>query len=254
MPTRSWRRRSRTAGIVARARSPRRPCASGSPRGSRRWWSCRPRWARAGRTPRPARPRTTGRARPPPARTTSRGPGPRSRGRGTRQTPAPAPPRPSPPAKRAAPRQAVSRVGWLLRASSASASGSGRSKPSIAARPVGQHRVLREARQRLGHLERAVEVLPVRHDLVHEPHGVGLVGLHDAAAQDQVERPAEPDDARQPLGAAVDQRHAPAALGEAQRGGGRWPRAGRTRGPARARRPGTSPRSRRSWAWRRCGG
>ncbi len=37
--------------------------------------------------------------------------------------------------------------------------------------------------------------------------------------QDQVERRGpRPDDARQPLGAAVDQRHAPAALGEAERG------------------------------------
>ncbi len=52
------------------ARWPRPRCASGNPRGSRQWWSCRRRSARADRTPRPARPRSSPRAQPPPRRRT----------------------------------------------------------------------------------------------------------------------------------------------------------------------------------------
>ena len=43
-----------------------------------------------------------------------------------------------------------------------------------------------------------------------------LLGLDGAAGEDQLQRPAHADDARQALGAAVDQRHAPAALEEAE--------------------------------------
>ena len=49
-------------------------------------------------------------------------------------------------------------------------------------------------------------------DLVDEADRERLGGVDLAAGEDQVERAAEPDDARQPLRAAVDQRHAPAAL------------------------------------------
>ena len=83
---------------------------------------------------------------------------------------------------------------------------------------VGEHRLLGEGGQRLGHLERALEVAPGGHDLGQQAHRQRLLGWHHAAGEDQVERAAEADDARQPLGAAVDQRHAPAALGEAERG------------------------------------
>ena len=43
-----------------------------------------------------------------------------------------------------------------------------------------------------------------------------LGGVDDAAGEDQVQRAPEPDDPRQPLRAAVDQRDAPAPLGEAE--------------------------------------
>ncbi len=45
---------------------------------------------------------------------------------------------------------------------------------------------------------------------------MGLAGVDDAPCQDQVERAPKPDDARQALRAAVDQRHAPTALGIAE--------------------------------------
>ena len=48
-----------------------------------------------------------------------------------------------------------------------------------------------------------------------------LLGVDRAAGEDQLQRAAHADDPRQPLGAAVDQRHAPAALEEAEgRAGG----------------------------------
>ena len=83
---------------------------------------------------------------------------------------------------------------------------------------VGQHRHLRELRQSLGVFEGALQVAVGRRDLVDQSHRVSLVDVDDPAAQDHVECPAQPDDARQALGPAVHQRHAPAALGEAQLG------------------------------------
>jgi hypothetical protein len=43
-----------------------------------------------------------------------------------------------------------------------------------------------------------------------------LLGLDDPPAEDHVEGAAHSDDPWEPLGAAVDQRHPPAALGEAE--------------------------------------
>ena len=64
--------------------------------------------------------------------------------------------------------------------------------------------------------QRARQVLALGHDLRQQAHVERLARVDDAPGQDQVERAAEADDARQPLGAAVDQRDAPAPLGEAE--------------------------------------
>ena len=116
---------------------------------------------------------------------------------------------------------------------------------------VGEHRPLREAREPLGELERALEVA--------RPRATTSVSIPIASAScASMMRPVrirssarpEADDARQPLRAAVDQRHAPAALGVAERASPRWRSAGRTTARARGRPRGRSPRSRRSSAWR----
>src|SRR5919109_3826387 len=84
---------------------------------------------------------------------------------------------------------------------------------------VGQHRLLWEGGDRLRELERAGDVLAAADDLVDESHRERLAGLDDATGEDEVERPAEADHARQPLRAAVDQRDAPAALEAAEAAG-----------------------------------
>ncbi len=86
---------------------------------------------------------------------------------------------------------------------------------------VGEHRRLREPGEALGELERAVEVGARGDELVDEPPAVRLAGVDDPAGEDHLERPAHADDPRQPLGAAVDQRHAEPALGEPEPGVGR---------------------------------
>ena len=58
---------------------------------------------------------------------------------------------------------------------------------------------------------------PVLDDLGDQAHRERLGGLEDPAREDEVERAAQADDARQPLRAAVDERDAAAALGEAER-------------------------------------
>ena len=60
--------------------------------------------------------------------------------------------------------------------------------------------------QILGRAERGAG----RHDPVGEPHLVRLGGGHRPPGNDHVKCPAHPDQPRQPHGAAVDQRHAPA--------------------------------------------
>ncbi len=74
----------------------------------------------------------------------------------------------------------------------------------------------------------------------------GLVAADAPPGEDQVEGVAVADQPRQPDGAAVDQRHAPAPAVDAEDGVGRPPPAGRTRAPARARRRRRGPRRRRS--------
>src|SRR5690242_6288780 len=63
---------------------------------------------------------------------------------------------------------------------------------------VGEHRLLREGGERLGVLERAAQRAAV--DLGDEAHDVGLARVDDAPGEDEVERAAMSDDARQALG------------------------------------------------------
>jgi len=62
----------------------------------------------------------------------------------------------------------------------------------------------------------AREVAAGLDDLVQETHSERFLGSEHATGQDHVEGPAEADDSRQPLRAAVDQGHAEAALREAE--------------------------------------
>ena len=162
--------------------------------------------------------------------------------------------RPAPPAKRRgaldAPSASTSRPS---RASSASPSASGSPSPRAApggrraSCPAGSRRAARPARAR------APRARP-RHDLGHEPDRERLGGLDRAAREDQVERAALADDPRQPLRAAVDQRHAPAALGAAEAS---RPRSPPQVAPERELEPaGQAParRRRRSSAWARRAG
>ena len=75
---------------------------------------------------------------------------------------------------------------------------------------------------------------------VTRPIAQRLGGVDDAPGEDQVERAAQADDPRQALRAAVDERDAPAALGEAEARALGGDRAGRTTARAPGRRPGTS--------------
>ena len=79
-----------------------------------------------------------------------------------------------------------------------------------------------------------------------EPDRERLLGADRPPGEDQVERAAEPDEARQPHRAAVDQRHAPAPAEHAEAPRPPRPPAGRTTAPARARRRPRGPRPRRS--------
>ena len=82
---------------------------------------------------------------------------------------------------------------------------------------VGEHRVLRERRRGPRRTRaRARRCWPGATTSVSSPIAVRLLGLEDAAGEDDVERAALADDARQALRAAVDERDAPAALGEAE--------------------------------------
>ena len=83
---------------------------------------------------------------------------------------------------------------------------------------VGAHAALRKTcdlvRQRLG--GRAAS--PSRHDTLAQADAKAFIRRDLAAGEDDVERPAPPDDARQPHRTAVDQRHAPAAAVDAHVG------------------------------------
>jgi AcrR family transcriptional regulator len=77
--------------------------------------------------------------------------------------------------------------------------------------PVLAQAGLREARQYGGQFLRGGPGLAGSDDAVREADVVGLGRGHRPAGQDQVHRPALPDEPRQPERAAVDERHAPAA-------------------------------------------
>ena len=133
-------------------------------------------------------------------------------------TPAPAPPRPSPPAKRAAPGHRVGehRGAGLRLQREPVGRAAGRSPRSRrggrrASSPGGSARGPRPSPAR------ASRCSPAGTTSVTQAHGQRLVGVDEPAGEDQVQRAAHADDARQALRAAVDQRHAPAALGEAER-------------------------------------
>ena len=81
-----------------------------------------------------------------------------------------------------------------------------------------------------------------------------LVGADRPAGEDQVERAAGADQPRQPHGAAVDERHAPAPAEDAEGRVRRRRPAGRTRSRARGRPRRRTPRSRRSPACRAAAG
>ena len=61
-------------------------------------------------------------------------------------------------------------------------------------------------------------MLTARHDFVYEPDPQRLLRFDRAAGEDQLESAAHPDQSWESLGAAVDQRHAPAPLEEAEGG------------------------------------
>ena len=164
--------------------------------------------------------------------------------------PAPAPPRPSPrgePRGAPAPSANTSGPAW---ASSASPSARGIPRPSIAARRSASIvRCGKRARPSASASARS-RCAPAGTISVSSPICQGLARVDHAPRQDQVQRPSQPDDARQPLGAAVDQRHAPAPLRDSRASSPRWRSAGRTTAPAPARPPGRTRRSPRSSAWR----
>jgi hypothetical protein len=116
---------------------------------------------------------------------------------------------------------------------------------------VGEHRLLRERREALGDLERALEVRAAGADLGDQPERERLGRVDEAAGEDEVERAAEADDPRQALRAAV-------MSGTPKRRSGK-PSVDVSVAMRRSHhsassspRPGTSPRWPRSPAWPGC--
>src|SRR2546428_4683907 len=93
------------------------------------------------------------------------------------------------------------------------------------------------ARERLGFLTR----LALRHDPAREADALGLARVHRPAREDQIERAAEADDRRQSHRAAVEQRDAPAAGGNAPQRVPPHPAAGGPPKPPPAPRAGAAP-------------
>ena len=160
---------------------------------------------------------------------------------------APAPPRPSPAAKRAAPRAPrFEHFGRGLRPPA-------RGRRPAAARVPPSRRGGRpasspgESGEPLGQLQRPLDVGPGGTTSVRGRSPAASPASTRRAGEDQVECAAEADDAGQPLGAAVDQRHPPASLGEAERGALGGDRRSHQRASS-SRPPGRSRRSRRSSA------
>src|SRR3546814_9030560 len=92
---------------------------------------------------------------------------------------------------------------------------------SIGAQPVAVHAGLREGGDLFCKLDRGAQRLAVGDDTVGQADALRFVGSNRAPGQDHVERAALADDPRQADGAAVDQRHTPAAAIDAEyRAGG----------------------------------
>ena len=125
--------------------------------------------------------------------------------------------RPSPPAKRAAPRAATSSTSRPISCSSSKALPQRQAGALDRGAPVGEHRLLGKPGQLLGQLQRPFDVAARRDDLVRQADPQGLLGLHGPAGEGQLQRAAHPHDPPQALRAAVDQRHSPAPLEQAER-------------------------------------
>src|SRR3546814_2566347 len=87
---------------------------------------------------------------------------------------------------------------------------------AVRAQPVAVHAGLREGGDLFCKLDRGAERLAVGDDTVGQADAVSLDGIDRATGQDHVERAALTDDTRQANGAAVDQRHTPAAAIDAE--------------------------------------
>jgi hypothetical protein len=83
---------------------------------------------------------------------------------------------------------------------------------------VGAHAGLGEARDLLGQRLGLVARLALRHHVFAQADGEAFLRRHLAPGQDDLQRPALADDARQAHRAAVDQRHAPAPAIDAEIG------------------------------------
>ena len=91
-------------------------------------------------------------------------------------------------------------------------SASGFPSPSYRRLPVDVHAPLREPRDLLRDLQRRLQRFALWHDPLHQPDALRLVRVDRPPGEDQVQRAPQPDDVRQPLRPAVDQRHAPPPL------------------------------------------
>src|SRR5205823_12575687 len=77
--------------------------------------------------------------------------------------------------------------------------------------PVGANADLRKARDLLRECLRFRASAPLWSDVFAQANGHALLGRHLASRQDNLERTALPDNARQPHRASANQRHAPSA-------------------------------------------
>ena len=82
---------------------------------------------------------------------------------------------------------------------------------------VGDERLLGEAGELARERERALQWRAIGHHLADEPHRERLARADHAPGEDQIEGAAETDDPREALRAAIEEGHAEAALGEAER-------------------------------------
>ena len=104
------------------------------------------------------------------------------------------------------------------RSSLASASSRPRPRPVVDRSAVVDHAAPRERGDLPASATAASSALAVVDHAVDEADALGLVGVDLPPGEDEVEGPAEADDARQAVGAAVDERHAPPPLEAAEAG------------------------------------